>query len=117
MFAITRIYSDANGHSHFEDKEIPLQDNGDIGSLSMPFPVGSVIFREVLPSYDYDFHNAPQRQYLILLDGEIEIETSLGLRRRFRGGDVLLLEDITGFGHRTKNIIPAVRKSVFITLD
>ncbi|MCG2617441.1 hypothetical protein LZZ85_24295 [Terrimonas sp. NA20] len=117
MFPITRIYSDTNGHSHFEDQEIQLRDNGEIGKLSVPFPVGSVIFREVIPSYDYDFHTAPQRQYLILLDGEIEIETSLGFKRRFRGGDVLLLEDVSGFGHRTRNIIPAVRKSVFITLD
>jgi hypothetical protein len=117
MFRITRIYTDVNGHSHFEDQELPLVDKGDIGRLSAGFPVGSLIFREVDPSYDYDFHTAPQRQYVILLDGEIEIETSLGFKRRFYGGDVLLLEDTTGQGHRTRNIIPAVRKSLFITLD
>lgn len=117
MFTITRLYTDANGHSHFEDREIPLEDKGDIGRLSQGYPVASVIFREVVPTYDYDFHTAPQRQYLVLLDGEIEIETSLGFKRRFRGGDILLLEDTTGHGHRTKNIIPAVRRSVFITLD
>ncbi|MCK7557243.1 hypothetical protein MKQ70_20435 [Chitinophaga sedimenti] len=52
----------------------------------------------------------------MLIDGEIEITTSLGDTRRFKGGDVLLLEDTEGKGHRTKNIIPVRRKSLFITL-
>jgi hypothetical protein len=117
MFTITRIFSDENGDSHFQDLGIPLSGAGDIGLLSEAFAAKSVIFREVLPSYDYDFHNAPRRQYIILLDGEIEIETSLGDKRRFRGGEILLVEDTTGHGHRTRNIIPTSRKSVFIALD
>ena len=69
VFQVTRIYSDEKGESHFEDVEIPLQPAGDIGSLSEALTAKSIIFREVLPSYDYDFHNAPQKQYIILLDG------------------------------------------------
>lgn len=57
MITITRIYSDANGESHFEDFEVPLKNNGDIGFLSDDEPVKSIVFREVSPSYDYDFHN------------------------------------------------------------
>ena len=41
-------------------------------------PASGVIFREVEPSYDWNFHVAPQKQYIVLLDGKIEIETSLG---------------------------------------
>jgi quercetin dioxygenase-like cupin family protein len=67
--------------------------------------------------YDYDFHNAPARQYIALMDGVIEIETSLGDKRIFKQGDVLLAEDITGKGHRSRNIEQAVRSSVFITLE
>ena len=92
-----------------------MKDEGDIGKLSEILPATSVIFREVLPSYDYDFHTAPQRQYIILLDGEIEIETSLGEKRILKGGDVILAEDTTGKGHRTRNIVPIKRRSVFIT--
>ncbi|WP_295128180.1 hypothetical protein [uncultured Chitinophaga sp.] len=116
LYPVTGIYSDANGDSHFEDVTVPMNEAGEIGWLSSGLPVKSIIFREVEPSYDYDFHNAPQRQYLVLIDGEIEIETSLGEIRRFKGGDVLLLEDTEGKGHRTKNIIPMRRKSLFITL-
>ncbi len=116
MFTITRIYSDANGDSHFEDIQIPLTDAGDIGFLSETSEASGIIFREVIPTYDYNFHNAPQRQYIVLLDGGIEIETSLGEKRVFKTGEVLLAEDTTGKGHRSKNIENRKRKSLFITL-
>lgn len=61
MFSVTRIFSDESGESHFEDVMIPLSDQGEIGFLSESQAVKNIIFREVLPSYDYDFHNAPQR--------------------------------------------------------
>jgi hypothetical protein len=116
MIKYTRLFSDTNGDTHFEEKEIETTDLGTIGFLSEKIAVKDLIFREVVHSYDYDFHNAPQKQFLILLDGEIEIETSLGVKKRFVGGDVLLLEDTTGKGHKSKNISQIMRKSLFITL-
>lgn len=116
MFNITRVYNDTDGESHFEDMKIPLSEAGEIGLLSEKIPSREVIFRKVKPSYDYDFHNAPQRQFIILLDGEIEIETSLGEKRTFKGGDILLMEDIQGKGHKTRNLQNTERKSIFITL-
>jgi hypothetical protein len=116
MFKITRIYSDGNGNSHFDDVDIPLKDAGMVGKLSEPMQAKSVIFREVVPSYDWDFHPAPQRQFIVLLEGEIEIETSLGDIRRFKGGEILLVEDTEGKGHRTRNVVAQHRKSLFITL-
>ena len=115
-FAVTRVYADADGESHFEDITIPLNDEGEIGFLSEAQKAGTVIFRKVVSKYDYDFHNAPARQYIILMDGIIEIETSLGDIRRFNGGEVLLVEDTTGKGHKTKNITTQMRSSIFITL-
>lgn len=116
MFSVTRVYTDKNGDSQFEDMEIPLHAGGEIGLLSDPHSVKHIVFREVHPGYDWNYHNAPARQYIILLDGEIEIETSLSEKRIFKGGDVLLMEDVTGKGHRTKNIQQTKRKSIFITL-
>jgi hypothetical protein len=116
MFSVTRIYSDNNGDSHFEDVEIELREKGNVGRLSDILPTKEIIFREVEPSYDWNFHTAPQKQYIILLDGEIEIETSLGEIRRFNAGEVLLVEDTTGKGHKTRNIRPIKRRSIFITL-
>lgn len=33
-FPITRVYSESNGESHFEDIEIPLKEAGSVGKLS-----------------------------------------------------------------------------------
>ena len=117
MFKVTRVFADENGESYFEDITIPLKENGEIGFLSELIPATGVIFREVLPTYDYDFHNAPHRQYTVLLDGRIEIETSLGEKREFGGGEILLMEDTTGKGHKTRNLLKKNRKSVFIRLE
>jgi hypothetical protein len=116
MFPITRVYSDSNGESHFENIQIDLHEAGSIGRLSEVLPANGIIFREVEPSYDWNFHTAPQKQYIVLLDGEIEIETSLGEKRTFRAGEILLVEDTTGKGHKTRNLVPIKRKSIFITL-
>jgi hypothetical protein len=115
-FKITRVYADEKGDSHFEDLFKPLRHAGDIGFLSEPEQVETISFRKVVPGYDYDFHTAPARQYIILLDGEIEIETSLGEKRQFKAGEILLMEDTTGQGHKTKNLLPQIRHSIFVTL-
>ncbi len=114
---ITRIYTDAGGDSHFQNVDIALKDAGEIGRLSAKLPAKSIIFRENDADYDYDWHTAPEKQYIILLDGEIEIEVSDGEKRRFRGGDVLLLEDTTGRGHKTRVANNQPRRSVFVTLE
>ena len=116
MFTIVRVYSDENGDSHFEDHQVFLKDGGKIGKLSDAVETKSLIFREVEPAYDWDFHTAPERQYIVLLDGEIEIETSLHEKRTFKPGDILLVEDTTGKGHKTRNLQPMKRRSLFITL-
>ncbi len=46
------------------------------------------------------------------------METSgLGDKRRFCGGDILLLDDTWGSGHRTRTTNGKLRRSVFIRLD
>ena len=114
-FKITRIYADENGDTHFEDRSLPLTDSGPIGWLSESMPVKDVIFRKVIPTYDYTFHRAPQRQFIILLDVGIEVETSLGDKRKLQAGEVLQVEDVTGKGHRSRNLEEKERSSVFIT--
>jgi hypothetical protein len=114
---ITRIACMDDGASVFEDVEIELTHSGAIGNLSQPYPVSSVVFRETPPEYDFDWHPAPHRQYIVLLDGEIEIESGMGDKRRFRGGDILLVEDTWGSGHRTRTTNGKLRRSIFIRLD
>jgi hypothetical protein len=117
VFRVTRVWADEVGVTHFEDVGIPLADAGSIGALSEPWPAGQVVFRTTGPDYDFDWHPAPERQLVVLLDGEIEIEVGDGEKRSFRGGDVLLLEDTTGPGHRTRTTDGRARRSLFVTLE
>ena len=114
---VTRIRADDGGVTHFDEIEIPLEDAGPIGRLSLPVAAESVVFRETGADYEYDWHPAPARQLVVLLNGAIEIEVGDGEIRRFGGGEVLLLEDTTGRGHRTRNVGSVPRRSLFVPLD
>lgn len=116
---VTRIYADRHGESHFGELNVALSDAGKIGRLSEPIPAAAVIFRTTGSDFVFDWHTAPQRQFIVLLDGQIEIEVSApsGERRRFGGGDVLLVEDTFGRGHRTRSIEVKERRSIFVVLD
>lgn len=114
---VTRIATGADGETHFGDIEIPLSDAGSIGRLSDMVPATGIVFRETPADYDYDWHPAPRRQYIVLLDGAIEITVGDGETRRFQGGDVLLVEDTEGRGHRTRTVDGKTRRSLFIALD
>lgn len=113
-FKVTRVYADNEGDSHFEELSYPLTDAGPIGYLSEKVQVSQLLFRKVPPGYN-DMHTAPQKQFVILLDGAVEIETSLGEKRTFNTGEILLMEDTEGKGHRSRNIVPVERSSLFIT--
>jgi len=114
---ITRIYPDTDGETHFEDIDILLEDSGNIGMTSRLQNASGIIFRETSGDYDYPWHNAPRRQFVIILGGEVDFTVSDGETRRFGGGDVVLLEDTTGKGHYSKAVHGQPRKSIFITLD
>lgn len=114
---IVRIYTGPDNQSHFEDVQIPLKDSGKVGFLSELTKATGVLFRETGGDYNYDFHTAPRRQYVVNLEGEVEIEVGDGSKRILRAGDVLLAEDTTGQGHISRAVAGKPRKSLFITLD
>jgi hypothetical protein len=115
--AIVRIYTGPDNRSHFEDLQIPLTSAGKIGFISALMKSTGVVFRETDGDYDYDFHTAPRRQFVVNLEGEVEIEVGDGTKRVLRSGDILLAEDTTGQGHISRAVAGKPRKSLFITLD
>ena len=114
---ITRVYTGADGESHFEDLEVPLKDLGAIGRISKLQAATGVVFRETAGDYDFDFHCAPRRQYVINLDASVEIEIGDGSKRVLGPGSILLAEDTTGRGHRSRSVDGKPRRSLFVTLD
>ena len=114
---ITRVYSGDDGESYFEDMEIDLVERGAIGSLSKLFDATGILFRTTDGDYELDFHCAPRRQFVINLDGSVELETGDGSKRVLGPGDVLLAEDTTGRGHISRSVDGRPRRSMFVTLD
>jgi hypothetical protein len=114
---ITRLYTGPDEESHFEDLEVPLEKKEAIGRLSRHIEATGIIFRETEADYRYDWHNAPRRQYIVMLAGTVEVEVGDGTVRRFEPGDILLAEDTTGRGHISRTVGNRPRRSVFVTLD
>lgn len=113
---ITRIYTGADGESHFEDVDVEMAQTGLAGLMSAPVAASSVIFREVDGDYALDFHTAPRRQYVVNLTGSVEIETGLGEKRLLGPGSILLAEDTTGRGHISRAVEGQPRQCLFIPL-
>ncbi len=113
----TRLYTGPDGLSHFQDIEVPLT-SGESGQyLSELIKATGVIFRVTGADYDYNWHNAPRRQFVVNLEGGVEIVASDGTTRRFGPGEIFLAEDITGKGHISRAVNNQPRKSLFIALD
>lgn len=114
---VTRLYTGADQQSHFEDTAVEMGDHGTIGFLSQRHPVTSLIFRHTDGDYDYTWHTAPQRQYIIILEGGLDVEIGDGTRRVFGPGDIVLAEDTEGQGHISRAVNGQPRRSLFITID
>ena len=99
---IHRLYVDQQGESHFQDVDVQYVESSRAGRLSARLPATGIIFREVQPDYDLDWHPAPRRQYIINLDAGVRITASDGESRVIGAGEVILVEDTTGKGHTTR---------------
>jgi hypothetical protein len=114
---IHNLYEDADGESHFRDIEIEWVEEGRGGKLSRRLPATGIIFREVPPVYDLDWHPAPRRQYIINLDAGVELTASDGERRIIAAGEVILVEDVRGKGHLSKAVAGKMRHCIFVAVD
>lgn len=100
------IYADADGESHLADIEMPMTDlpqtiHGNSGRRSDP------ISSETLTIVSFEgptpkpiFAPPPDARIGIVLRGELVLETSDGAVTRLGAGDMYLVEDTHGKGHR-----------------
>lgn len=105
----TRLFADSTGASHFEDLEFTFT-LIDFAPPAPPISVSDIfdsdkVFVISSPSgWHGDWHPAPQRQFIFVLSGELEVEVSDGQVRRFGPGSVVLLEDTFGEGHISRMV-------------
>ena len=102
-----RIFADDEGCSHFESGRIALAAN-DYAPPAAPLNTSEAaqadkcMFLELPAGWYGDWHPTPVRQWLILMSGSCEFETGDGERVILEAGDVVMLDDLIGKGHRTR---------------
>ena len=97
---LVRIYTGSDEQSHFEDLEMPTQDVHRVTTK----PGEDLVFRTTPGDRVAEWHNPTRRQYLIVVQGKMEVSVADGTTRQFHAGDVLLAEDMSGQGHLTRPV-------------
>ncbi len=113
----TRLYADSNGESHFKEEEVTLAKNerGTLRSEVIKATGVSVMITSA--THDQEWHNPSHRQFVITLEGRIEIIASDGTKRQFGPGDIMLADDTTGRGHISRAVNNQPRKALVVTLE
>jgi hypothetical protein len=114
---VVRVYTGDDGQSHFEDLDVPMESAGLGGRLSRLIAGQGVYFREVGGDYDLDFHTAPRRQFVVNLTGSVDITIGDGTTRRLGSGEILLAEDVSGQGHKSRAVDGQPRTCLFLPID
>jgi quercetin dioxygenase-like cupin family protein len=102
----SRLYTSADGNSHFADEELPLALSGSPGAegslaVNRLGDVKGAMVASLPAGATEDWHVAPRRQFMFCLRGIVEVTAGDGTKRRVKPGEFLLLEDLTGKGHVT----------------
>lgn len=101
-----RMFADQRGETHFQDVSVELRPAdfappAPLMAVSRFMPASGLGFLSAPPGWRGDWHPAPRRQFMVVLAGQVEAEVSDGEVRRFGPGDVVLVEDTEGRGHRS----------------
>ncbi len=114
---IHNIYVDDAGETHWRDIQVEWVEERNGSKLSKRLLATGIIFRETSGDYDLSWHPAPRRQYIINLDGGVQITASDGEARQIGAGEVILVEDVRGKGHLSKSIGGQMRHSIFVPVE
>jgi len=114
---ITRIYAEQGkslfGELEIETKLADLAPPAPPLGLSAWFPAAQFQLMSQPPGWVGEWHYPPKRFLFCVLAGEFGVEVSSGERRQFSVGELLLVEDKPGQGHRSwvvgnTNLVTAV---------
>jgi hypothetical protein len=102
----TRLFADEAGESHFQELEMDLA-AVNFASTTPPllvsefFPAKQSAFFGAPAGWTIDWHVTVSRSLFVVISGAWEIQASDGTMRTFGPRDILLVEDLTGKGHRS----------------
>jgi hypothetical protein len=99
---ITRLYTGADGASHFEPMHLefaPVPGAPSTLTESEAVPTKKSYLVRIAPGFFEDWHNADVRRYVITISGRAEVEVTGGQKHVAEPGQIVLAEDLTGKGH------------------
>jgi len=91
MLRAFKLYTGPDHASHVLEGTIDEKDRTDVVAIH---------FQETPAHSSYDWHPAPEKQFVITLSGTLEFVTPDGEKFVVRPGDILLAEDNAGEGHK-----------------
>jgi hypothetical protein len=107
---VWRLYAKPDGVSSLELLEVDLGEG-----RSSSFASDRVQFAALAPHYETGWHNVRERTLVLTVGGSGEMETGDGQKIELKPGTIVLIEDMTGAGHRSSNG-PEGRVALFVPL-
>lgn len=107
MIKAYKLFTGEDGHSHIEEGTV---------AENLIHHVEGIRFKETPADFEYDWHNAPTKQYVLTLTGTLEFETRLGEKFILKPGEVLIALDVTGSAHRWKMLGNDPWKRVYVSI-
>jgi len=102
-----KLYTGPDNASHIVEGTVAPNDPSDVVSIH---------FKESPPQSALDWHDAPERQYVITLSGTLEFTTRDGETFVLRPGDVLVAADSVGRGHKWRLIDDQPWRRAYVVL-
>ena len=86
-FAKLVLYTADDGHAHWREEKITLDEGTRQAALSALLPASAYQLRRSPVGFRSDWHCTPQPQWVFILSGEMEIGLRDGSSRLFRPGE------------------------------
>ena len=102
-----RLYSDDKGETHFAPVTLQLNEAdyrppAPLLYVSHAYEANAVQFVRMPSGWVGNAIHPPKHQFLICLKGHLEVTASDGKSHTFGPGDTVLMEDVSGKGHRSR---------------
>lgn len=102
-----RLYASADGESHLEELQaeyapVTYAPPAPAFDVSEPVAAARHVMVRFPVGWDSVLHPVPRRQLFVMLSGQFECGISDGTTTILTAGDMVLMEDTTGFGHTAK---------------
>ena len=104
---ISKLEADSTGQTFFSTEKVKWMYWFNSGRQTPETMVKGLQFYHIKKSLSMGFHPAPRKQFLLILQGTLQIESSRGEKREFSPGSIVLLEDIAGTRGHISRVIGA----------